>query len=174
MIIEKPIPSKSQRISNALGLEVILMFFGLVLMPFLFFEKVLFMISIGMVLFSIVIITFKLKTKGTFYPYKLELMDNLINIHFVTLKEAKMIESSLFDCDVSLNAVANMSTNIEDVYLKIKVQNKSFEFKRLAGWKHSEQKMIFEIICKKQFHEYTEDDLHWLMWIDKMIEIFES
>ncbi len=39
MIIEKPIPSKSQRISNALGLEVVLMFFNQIFVFYFTFIK---------------------------------------------------------------------------------------------------------------------------------------
>lgn len=112
--------------------------------------------------------------KEVLLPYSIEIRKNDIEIKYATLKETNSIEENVFSITPYLNRVVNSSTNIEDIYLSLDFQNKSFEFKRLAGWKHSEQKMIYELICKRQSHEYTDDDLHWLMWMDKMIEIFES
>lgn len=173
MLIEKPVPTKKEQYNNLLSVGDIVVF----IMPFsLFFieNSLLFWILFCFYTLLIIIVVRALLLGKNTYPYKIEIKNNRVKIHYIDKGETKFVEEAFNKITLSIKLSANRGGSIENVYIVVNIGDKNFEFNKRANWKYSEIKAIFTAINPHCLNPLEEKNYYRLEELDRLIEVFEG
>lgn len=173
MLIEKPIPTKKEQYNSLLSFGDIIVF----LMPIsLFFieNSLLFWILFCFYTLLIILVVRSLLLGRNTYPYKIQITNNRVQIHYINKGETKILEDAINKITMSIILSANRGGNIENVYIVVNIGDLDFEFNKRANWKYSEIKAIFTAINPTCLNPLEEKNYYRLEELDRLIEVFEG
>lgn len=173
MQIEKHIPTSEEQYNNLLSVGDIVVF----IMPIsLFFleNSLLFWILFSFYTLLIIIVVRALLLGKNTYPYKIEIKNNRVKIHYIDKGETKFVEETINQIALGIKLSANRGGNIENVYIIVNLGDKNFEFNKRANWKYSEIKAIFNAINPNCLNPIEEKNYYRLEELDRLIEVFEG